>query len=727
MSERTSQPPDRPVAAAAGSAGPGEPARSRGLLGLAVLFTLLCGLYAWWFYRIELGSGIWRYQLLGYLLVPDQLVARWCAAPDGHITVIDRVPLVLLAGGILLVAVLLGRILLSPLAVTRRLDRLEYLALAAGSGLSVVSLVTLVVGLLGLLGRPLLFVGGALVVVLVAGWQEWRRAVRGGREGGASTVVTARSPARVPRAAWLGLPFVAVICAGALLPPIEFDVLEYHLQVPREWVAAGRIDFLAHNVYGNMPLGAEALAALAMALWPGAEGWWWGALAGKAVMALFTPLTALLLLAAGRRFVSPTAGVVAALLYLSTPWVALVSMGGLNEGVLAFYLLATAYCVGLWLQERRTEPRGVWGYLWLAGWMAGSAAACKYTAVVSVALPLVILVLVMARRDYLRSVSACVLAMLLAGGLWYAKNWVQTGNPVYPLMAQVFHTRTRTPEKDAQFRRAHRVPVDAEGHSYTPRQAWESLQLVLGRSLWHSPLLIPGVVLVLFRRRTWRQAAPWLLLFALVGGVWWGFTHRIDRFLVPGWPCLALGAAVGLAWSEARLWRATMWTVVGLGLAANFVLIASPVLSDNRYLVELQQLRDDPRLSTTPPALRYLNANVPVGRRVLAIGDAAVFPLRVPVLYSTCFDDCLLDEILRRRDTEGRRTRLAELKISHIYINWGEIARYWQPGNYGFPSSITPELIHGELMARQRLIRLVQVPELESGSSEIFEVLTVTE
>ena len=81
---------------------------------------------------------------------------------------------------------------------------------------------------------------------------------------------------------WLAVPFVLVIVGGALLPPIDFDVLEYHLQVPREWVQSGRITFLPHNVYGNMPLGAETLAALTMALSPGELGWWWGALGGQA-------------------------------------------------------------------------------------------------------------------------------------------------------------------------------------------------------------------------------------------------------------------------------------------------------------------------------------------------------------------------------------------------------------------------------------------------------------
>jgi len=94
------------------------------------------------------------------------------------------------------------------------------------------------------------------------------------------------------------------------------------------------------------------------------------------------------------------------------------------------------------------------------------------------------------------------------------------------------------------------------------------------------------------------------------------------------------------------------------------------------------------------------------------------------VLYSTCFDTSVLEELLRDRDAQARRARLKELRVSHIFVNWQEIARYQQPGNYGFTAAITPELIHGELEAEQRLIRAVAVPELDRQSGEIFEVVT---
>ena len=170
----------------------------------------------------------------------------------------------------------------------------------------------------------------------------------------------------------------------------------------------------------------------------------------------------------------------------------------------------------------------------MAGWMAGSAASCKYTSVVFVVIPLSILVAVMSRRDWFRAVGTCALAVTLACGPWFAKSWVQTGNPVYPLLAGVFESQPRTPEQVAQFQRAHQVPVDVQGHRYSVSQAWDSLRLLLGGSLWHSPLIVPFTVLILLRRRTLEHAAFWIIGLLVIVTAWWLFDASCRSLSGPG-------------------------------------------------------------------------------------------------------------------------------------------------------------------------------------------------
>src|SRR5262249_55662693 len=95
---------------------------------------------------------------------------------------------------------------------------------------------------------------------------------------------------------WLVVtPFLVAMVLGSMLPAIDFDVLEYHLQGPKEYYQAGRIAFLPHNVYTNMPFGVEMLHLLGMEV---LDNWWWGALAGQVLIALFAPAAAVLIASA---------------------------------------------------------------------------------------------------------------------------------------------------------------------------------------------------------------------------------------------------------------------------------------------------------------------------------------------------------------------------------------------------------------------------------------------
>jgi hypothetical protein len=73
----------------------------------------------------------------------------------------------------------------------------------------------------------------------------------------------------------------------------------------------------------------------------------------------------------------------------------------------------------------------------------------------------------------------------------------------------------------------------------------------------------------------------------------------------------------------------------------------------------------------------------------------------------------------------ARRAALRAAGITHVFVDWSELARYRSPGNYGHTSVATPALIHGELVERQRLLRPIAVADeaLAKSGGEIFEVL----
>jgi hypothetical protein len=666
-----------------------------------------------------------RGHLLLTLFAADGIVGDWLEDASWR-GLAQRAAVLSLAGAILFVATAAGWCCLRMAGIDRRWSRLETFVFAAGVGLNLVSLATLALGLAGVLQW---WVFAALGVAIVA-WSGVLRRCRSDDPPADRGAAFGHHPPPAPGAnhgtlrlsphwLWLMIPLASAIVLRAMLPPVDFDVREYHLQAPKEFYQNGRIEFLPHNVYANMPLGAEMLSLAAMVV---CRDWWTGALVGKTLIALFAPLTAIALYAAGRRFVTPAAGVVAALVYVSIPWVALVSMQGLIEGVFAYYLIAALYTLLHW-QDGGKIGAADWKLAALAGFLAGGAVSTKYPAVLFCVLPLTLWVVYAAataasnapaRRHPPAAVAGPPLVFLafvvLGCGLWLAKNAYFTGNPVYPLLYDALGGETRTAAKDAQWRAAH-DPPNFRADDLAARAIGALLT-----SDWLSPLLVPLAVVGVVASR--RSLAWWLA--AYVGYVfvtWWLFTHRIDRFWVPILPVAALLAGMGAIWTNDRWWRAPLLVVLLFGLVSNFLTITSRALGDNRYLADYDRLRADP--VRVNPWHRYLNEHAVAVTGVLLVGDAQPFDLEVPAIYNTTFDDSLLEQMARGRTPERLRQQLIERGISHVYVDWSEVARYRSPGNYGITKFIDPALF-------ERLVAagvLAKLPPLADNPNELYRVL----
>ncbi|MEX0679296.1 MAG: hypothetical protein WD063_19625 [Pirellulales bacterium] len=693
------------------------------------------------FFRDPLAGGAAEMSRLDYLfaalLRPDDMVRQWLAGA-GWESLAKRGVILGVTAAILSVAMAAGWTCLRLLRVDRALSRLEMSLFSLGAGLNLVSLATLVLGLGGWL-RLEAFLALGLVALATAGLVYWRAGCASGTAPSGEKPNGGAAAGDWPlgrRWLWLAAPFVAAIVLSAMLPPVDFDVREYHLQAPKEFYQAGRITFLAHNVYANMPLGAELLGLPAMVA---LDDWFSGALVGKTLIALFAPLGALALYAACLRFASPAAGIVAALVYISIPWVALVSTVGLVEGVFAFYLFAAFYGALIWkchLKDntagqatsgtgtRQCVDRTTWGLLAMSGFLSGAAVSTKYPAVVYSVLPLAMYVLYQAvsshaLRDARTGLAAWIatplavflLATAFGCAPWFVKNAALTGNPTYPLLYGLFDGATRTAEKNEQWQRAHQPPnFDPQDLA---RRAWDATLA----SDWISPLVVPLAVLAFLPRLRGRLA--WLVggYLVFVFAAWWLLTHRIDRFLVPAMPLAALLAGLGATWTAATWWRRSLAAFLAIGLAFDFLVMAGGPVADNRYLANLSALRVDP--ARVDPWHLYFNRRADDVRGLLLVGDAQPFDLEVPTTYNTVFDDSIFEQLARGRTPQEVRAALDERGISHVYVAWSEIDRYRSRGNYGITGFLEPR-VFDELVAAGVLERL---PPLADSSASAFRLL----
>ena len=487
-------------------------------------------------------------------------------------------------------------------------------------------------------------------------------------------------------------PFLLLIALGSTVPTTEFDAREYHLQGPKEWFLAGRIERLPHNVYTQMPAGSEMLTLLCMHL---CGDWRGGALAGQATLAGFVPLAALAAGCVARRLFGAGCGWFAAAAFLTSPWAVRLALHPYAEGALCAYGTLTLLAVTIAIRRRRL--RSVRPAI-LAGLLAGAAFGCKYPALLLIAAPAGVALLVAtwgagrARRlAATAKLGAFVGGFAVFAGPWLLKNTIETGNPVFPLLWNLLGGTGWDAATNARWVAAHGPP------DWSPVRWPHWVGQPLGLDLFHTVLVIAFAPLAVLVRPTHAKR-----LAAALGGlilVWYMATHRIDRFWVPLLPAGCVLAGAGLAWATRRAERpvrVAAWAVAGAGVLFNFAIIAAGVASAVPFTA-------DPRAAgpwveeRSAPLIAALNERFGPGDAVVLIGEAQAFGAEFDPIYATVWNEPPL------ADPDAPLPP----QVAAVAVNWAEIARYRD--SYGFDPRATPRFLdervkRGELASGEPIV-----------------------
>jgi len=201
-----------------------------------------------------------------------------------------------------------------------------------------------------------------------------------------------------------------------------WDDLAYHATLPAWWTRAGSLELMPLNYQGYYPANAELFALWFVAPFET------DALGNAGVLA-WLALLALGFVAIAQAHDVPLLPVALALsCFVLSPEVALFA-----QSYCANDLAQTAFAVAMLAFAAAGDERHVSSRATLSGIAAGLALGTKITVAPQVALvalwwgtrrP--------ANTPRLRPLVAFVIAAVLCGGFWYARNWLATGNPVYP-------------------------------------------------------------------------------------------------------------------------------------------------------------------------------------------------------------------------------------------------------------------------------------------------------
>lgn len=532
-----------------------------------------------------------------------------------------------------------------------------------------------------------------------------------------------RQPDRWPTLPWaivLAVPALALLIGACAMPPGTlwftpgnteggaYDVLSYHLQLPKEWIADGRITGYAHNAYSYMPNLFEAAYAH-MGMWSGSM------VAGSYAAQLLHAATAMIAAAAVAQIViahtaKPMAGAFAAAAYLALPWTIVTGSMAYNEhfiaalGVAALGLaLNRDATVGFgknWLGERDpdSEPDAP-TTLTLAlrtgvpiGLLVGLAALGKLTAAGMFGLP--IGVALMMRRDrawapwIARGAAAAVVGALVLG-VWLVRNYLWTGNPTFPMFADSIGSGHWTAEQAARWTAAHSPNVNIVE---AIKKLWHNglAYPLYGFIFW--PAIVVASAISIRDRRTRRVGSTVAVVLVAQLLFWIVFTHHQSRFLVPmvGPGCVMLGLAVGV-W---RWWPHALRAVAGVGFIAVLTVIGyglyigthgeiAPRMIDGLHL----RTTADPRFGPQSPAAA-INA-LPPNSRVYSEGWATAYYTFRPVDYQTVWDTSRLGTALKDGGTEAVSKWLERTGYTHVIIDWGMLSRWMGPDNYGYDPAVT--------------------------------------
>jgi len=607
------------------------------------------------------------------------------------------------AAMVVIVAAGSGTLALPLVSDHHRLPLRWQIMISTGIGLGFLSLLMLAIGALGLLSKVTCLI--LLVLLGVLGLASVVKRFQAAEQ--TDTPTPNGSGLRSTRVLILALmPFLALSLLVATVPPgliwaeeaNGYDVLEYHLQVPKEYSLANQISYLPHNIYSNFPMNAEMLYLLAMELKGSAVE---AAVFAKMFNVIWGALFVLAAWLAGREY-HPLAGLCSALIAGSWPWLMyLCGVAYVENGMLFFGMLALA-CLCRFEHQVR-EGRTLWGYAFLAGMFAGLACGFKYTAVPMIAGTFLVALVVFSFRGQLpkpgRSGLSFAAGALITFSPWLIKNLANTGNPVFPLGYSLFGAGPGiwTDGLAERWDRGHQA--EEQDLPLFLKLIRLKERVLLDARFGTLPIMLAFPILFSRHRSRWDELCILMIIAQII--IWLFFTHLFARFMVILIIPLCLLAGRSVLASDKTWYRrgfvGCILITVGLNLVSAWSIYSAELMDEGESLRvhgRLNFFYDENIADRTP--LFYLKNKLPEDRRVLSVGDAAMFYYPPNVDYCVVFNRNQFAEAAGQAEKPEDVIRWLNRKnYRYLLVNWSEIGRLYR--SYGFWGEINTDLFR-ELM-----------------------------
>lgn len=459
--------------------------------------------------------------------------------------------------------------------------------------------------------------------------------------------------------------------AGALGPEIFYDALVYHLAVPNYFVIHHGFAPMPYNFYSDLPFTHGMLYAAALLL------------KGPALAKLINYgaglLTVLAVLAFGARHFTLRAGLWAALIFYTVAHTMFSAWSTGTEALLTLFATLALYAA-------LNRPAGGARWLWLAAAFCGLGMGVKYTGL----FPTLGVMLVCSWQDRerpaaaLKNLAVFTLIASVFTGPWLVKNWLYTGNPVFPFALKLFGAgATADPQKLTEFagQAAQMGPLSLKSWLLTQ---WKVTMGRVPNSEYFTPLFLALLPTAFLLAAPAGPALAGLWIFFLVSWLGWCGTSTMVRFLMPAYPAAGLALAAYLFSPGHKELKAVLKAAALAVCLAGLYVAALIFYSQGRWRPVAGAVPAEEYLAHTQPtypyscyaAIKYINEKTAPGSRTLMIGDEKSFYFKKDFVVSSVYDrTAIVEYAAASKDGEDLYARLKADGVTHLLLNTADAVR----------------------------------------------------
>lgn len=639
----------------------------------------------WWL----LGAGIvwalfvciqfYKKQPFSYLVVLDRLLSGDGAFLPTFPALFDYLTAVFYFIALAASAFLVGRLLLWKF--TSWASALEFFVFSTAVGYGALAYMALALTAAGLMYKQTVM---GVVLVLFASSLAWfsRPAEREHLRALPSEIKKTLFPGG--GGTFLGLVLLFLLATDvvmAFVPELFYDALVYHLGAPNFYLHEHRLSPI-HLMTAKFPLTIQMVHMLGLALKD--------EMVTKLTHVFFMTLIIGGMFALGLRLKRRFVGLLAAVLFCSIPTAQMnVWSSGVDLGVSLFGFLAF---VAFYFAFEGDEIKLPWFVL--SAVFCGLVAASKYTAAyvpasIGITLTALLIMKRISLKTYLTWAAFFAVIVIAILSPWFVKNWVETGNPLYPFLSKIFGGETLAPWRYEILRNENYglTPKNALG---IPKMLWD-LSISERSSLsFQGPMYLaclPLAFALFFRERP--KAFRIIGIFVLIVCVLGLSMTRLTRYVLPAFTALACFIALGLDGyfsDRSALKRFGALFVVAFCLLQNvswaYILIGNSYQPKNVLLG--RESRFDfvnhyhQGMNPNPSNQMYvfMEKNFSPSDKVLLVGEEKAYPIKVRHTYSGVYDRGILVRLSEESSSpKEMATKMAEMGITHVMVNVFEANR----------------------------------------------------